>query len=186
MTLAQYAARLLTDTNESNALDIATGRYAYLKDIIPELHAEGLASLSLAMALERVSNSFVPQQMLITSLVSGDSALVANRFVQANSGVADSVVMAATAGQRGILGVCLATPALGAACTIAGGGVCQVLSGVAVTKGAAVISDASGQAITATAGVGNHVYGYALEAASAAGVLIKIAFGYAGPVTNAS
>jgi len=183
---AQYEAQLLVDSAEQDALNLATGRYQYLKNLIPELPAAGVAELSHAMALEKVAASQVPGQVVINDLTNGDSSLAQYHFVQADAGVASSVVQAATAGQRGILGVLQNAPALGEACVIAGGGITQVLAGVAVTKGAALISDATGRAITATAGVGNHVYGYALEAASGANALFRMAFGYAGPVTNAS
>jgi hypothetical protein len=108
-------------------------------------------------------------------------AIAAFKFVQMAS---DGVRAAATAGQRGVIGVSQNAPAMGEICLIAGGGQTQVVAGVAVAKGDALMSDASGRAITAAATTSNHVHGYALEAASGAGVVFRMAFGYRGPVTN--
>ncbi len=100
--------------------------------------------------------------------------------------VAGGIFAAATAGQRGLVGVLQNSPNVGEQCIVSGGGRTLVTAGVAITKGASLMSDAAGKAITSAAGVANHIYGYALEAASASGVKFQMVFAYHGPVTNAS
>lgn len=102
-------------------------------------------------------------------------------FVQMVSG---GVFAAATAGQRGIIGVLRNAPASGEKCLIQTNGQVTVVSGCAITKGAALMTDANGAAITAAASAANHLYGYALEAASASGINFRMAFAYHGPVSN--
>lgn len=94
-------------------------------------------------------------------------------FVQMGS---DGIRAAATAGQQKILGVIQNAPAVGERALICGGGQTPVFSGVAITKGAALMSDAAGKAITAAVSSSSFITGIALEAASAAGVLFKMAF----------
>lgn len=122
----------------------------------------------------------------LPGMVSDDTALSASqfRFVQLGTAVIGGVWRAATAGQKGVVGVLQNKPALGEGAHICGGGVTKVEAGVAITKGAAIMSDAVGRAITAAATTSNHVYGYAAEAAGAAGEIITMVFGYHGPVTN--
>lgn len=134
-------------------------------------------------------SAFEGAQLRLSGLVSGDIALSASqfRFVQMDTGLAGAVARAATAGQRGLVGVIQDKPTLvGDPCLVVGGGITKVEAGVALTKGCAVMTDASGRAITAAASAANHIYGYALEAASAAGSLAALIFAYHGPVTNNS
>ncbi len=131
-------------------------------------------------------SAFEGAQLRLSGLVSGDTALSASQFCFVQMGTANpgEVVRAATAGQRGLVGVIQDTPSLGDPCLVVGGGVTKVLAGSALTKGCAVMTDASGRAITAAATTSNHIYGYALEAASAAGSKAAMIFAYHGPVTN--
>lgn len=131
--------------------------------------------------------AFEGQQLVLDGLVSGEIALSASqfRFVQMGTTLAGEVIRAATAGQRGLIGVLQDKPAaVGDPCKVCGGGVTKVEAGVAITKGAAIMSDSVGRAITAAVTSSNHIYGYALEAASAAGSKIAMVFAYHGPVQN--
>lgn len=131
----------------------------------------------------------ITQGILLPGLVSGDTALSASqfRFVQGGTTPAASLARAATAGQKGILGVLQDKPLLGDPALVCGGGVTKVEAGVAIASaGLPLMCDSVGRAITAAAGVANHIYGYSLEAASGPGSIIAMAFSYHGPVTNAS
>ncbi len=131
-------------------------------------------------------SAFEGKQLRLDGLVSGDTALTAGqyRFVQMGTANPGEVVLAATAGQRGLIGVCQDKPSLGDPCLVAGGGITKIEAGVAITKGAALMTDAVGRAITAAVTSSNHIYGYALEAASASGSKIAMVFAYHGPVQN--
>ena len=120
-------------------------------------------------------------------LVSGDIALSAAqfRFVQMGTAVNGGVVLAATAGQRKILGVLQdKAPVVGDPVLVCGGGVTKMEAGIAITKGLPVMSDATGRAITCAVSASNHVQGYALEAAAAAGSIFTVFLKYDGPVSN--
>lgn len=132
-------------------------------------------------------SAFEGAQLRLSGLVTGDSALTASqfRFVQMGTANPGEVVRAATAGQRGLIGIIQDAPAtLGDPCLVVGGGVSKVEAGCALTKGCAVMTDAVGRAITAAVTSSNHIYGYALEAASAAGSKVAMVFAYHGPVQN--
>lgn len=122
-------------------------------------------------------------------LQSGDIALSASqfRFVQMGTATNGAVVRAATAGQKGILGVLQdLAPNVGDPVLVCGGGVTKVTAGVAIAKGDALMTDSAGRAITCAASASNHIQGYALEAAAGAGSIFTMWFGYQGPVTNNS
>lgn len=110
-----------------------------------------------------------------------DLSAKAFHFVQVVPG---GVFAAATAGQRGIIGVLLNAPKLGEQCLIAGGTQVEVVAGGAIAQGDTLMSQNDGRAITAAVSASNHVFGFALEAASGAGVRFRMAFGYHGPMAN--
>lgn len=125
------------------------------------------------MAFEQLGDCF--------TLNSGDVALSASQYRFVQLGSAGTAVRAATAGQRGIVGVLQDKPAnVGDPCLVAGGGITKVEAGSAITAGAKVSADSAGRAVTATAASSIHLYGRAIEAAAAAGNIISIVYGYDG------
>lgn len=106
------------------------------------------------------------------------SATAQYHFVQVDT--TGGVVPAATAGQRGIVGVLQDTPALGDPALVADAGVTKMRAGSALTAGAKIISDGTGLGIPASAVSTNHIQGYALETCAASGNLFAMVIKYDG------
>jgi len=113
----------------------------------------------------------------LPGIESGALALSASQFqfVQLNS--SGQAILAATAGQMGVIGVLQDKPAaVGQPASIAHAGVTKIVTGSAITAGGKVITDASGKAISAAATSVQAVLGRALESATAAGATIAMIF----------
>lgn len=101
------------------------------------------------------------------------------KFVQLNT--AGAAILAATAGQRKVVGVLQDTPPLASPALIADSGVSKVQAGAALTAGNPIMTNASGQGIVATAASSSHIQGYALETVATAGDLFACVLKYDGP-----
>ncbi len=120
-------------------------------------------------------------QNRLPGIESGALALSASQFQFVQLDTAGRAILAATAGQMGIVGVLQDKPALtGNPACIANGGVTKVITGSAITAGGKVTSDASGKAISAAATSLQAIVGRALEAATAAGATIAMIFQHEG------
>lgn len=116
-------------------------------------------------------------QNRLPGIESGALALSASqfKFVQLDSN--GRAILAATAGQSGVIGVLQDKPAAtGNPVQIANGGVTKIYTGSALAAGGKITTDASGQAISAAATSVQKILGRALEAASASGALIAMVF----------
>jgi hypothetical protein len=117
-------------------------------------------------------------QIRFPGLESGEAALSASqfKFVQPSS-TALRVILAATAGQQGVIGVIQDKPAaVGDPCLVCGGGVTKIVAGGAFAAGLRLQTDASGRAVSAAASATSYTLGYALEAALAAGDVVSMIF----------
>jgi len=113
----------------------------------------------------------------LPGIESGALALSASqfKFVQLNS--SGQAILAATAGQMGVIGVLQDKPAaVGQPASIAHAGVTKIVTGSAITAGGKVLTDANGAAISAAATSVQAVLGRALESATAAGATISMIF----------
>lgn len=116
-------------------------------------------------------------QNRLPGIESGALALSASQFKFVQLDTAGRAVVAATAGQMGVVGVLQSKPAAsGEPVTIAFNGVTKVVTGSALTAGGKITTDATGAAISAAATSTQKILGRALEAATAAGAIIAMVF----------